>query len=358
MTGRTDHEEEDDHLAAARWVRAIEEGLGAGGEAAFHAWLAERPQRADLIAQLAALQDLAREAGRQGLVTRMAPLVSRLRVARRGPRGRAIAEVHISRRGLLTGGAIAAGVMAFAGGVLRMRSPQLSNERPPETAYETTTGEVRALALADTSRLWLDTRTRATVRLSHQRREVALDSGRIFVEVAHDPGRPFLVRGALFEARAVGTAFEATAFAGRTGVAVTEGVVRLTAENGGPAVDLAAGDAAWIALSGEVARSTAAVVGIGAWRERRMVLSDRPLDAALAELSRYFDRPLTVANKDLAARRVSLSFSIADLDASAAARILADAIGAEIADQANGSILLRQPERGSTATPSQQSSPH
>ncbi|MGH1558891.1 hypothetical protein ACRAWD_16745 [Caulobacter segnis] len=43
----------------------------------------------------------------------------------------------------------------------------------------------------------------------------------------------------------------------------------------------------------------------------------------------------------LAARRISLSFSIADLDEREAARIVADAVGADFIRQANGDILLR-----------------
>ncbi len=45
----------------ARWVLAIDAGLEPGDVEAFHAWLAERPERADLIARQAALQALARE---------------------------------------------------------------------------------------------------------------------------------------------------------------------------------------------------------------------------------------------------------------------------------------------------------
>src|SRR5262249_12588505 len=163
---------------------------------------------------------------------------------------------------------------------------------------------------ADASRLWLDTRTRITANMARERRDIQLAAGRLFVEVAHDPQRPFRVRGAAFEARAVGTAFEATVFEDRAGVAVAEGVVRLTPRAGAPAIDLAAGQGCWISSAGEVTRTSAAVLSIGAWRQRRMVLSDRRLDAALAELSRYFERPLTVADAQLAARRITLSFSI------------------------------------------------
>lgn len=311
MTARDQihHEEGDDELAAARWVLAIDEGLAPGGVELFHAWLAERPGRADLIARQAALQVLA-QSGRRG---RASP----------------------SRRSLLIGGGLAAGAAVFGGAAVILRSGRLGGGE----AYETAVGEVRAVALADTSRLWLDTRTRVVARMTRASRLLNLDAGRMFVEVAHEAARPFLVRGGKFEARAVGTAFEATAFPNRMGVAVIEGVVRFRPRDGGTALDLAAGEGAWISGAGEVQRVSAA--GVGAWRDHRMVLTDRRLDAALSELSRYFDRPLTVADPGLAARRVSLSFSIAGLDEREAARVIADVVGADLASQANGGVLLR-----------------
>jgi transmembrane sensor len=348
-----DLEKEDDDVAAARWVLAIDEGLEPGRTEAFHAWLAEHSERAELIARQAALQDLARQAGLQGLAQRTAVHSFPQRAAARSSATRANENALKSRRRFLLGGAIAASVVAIGGAILIMRPPLPGSSE----VYETATGEVRSVELADGSRLWLDTLTRISTRMTGARRDVTLEAGRLFVEVAHNPERPFLVHGTHFEARAVGTAFEATLFASRTGVAVREGVVRLTPSNGGPAVDLAAGQGAWIAGSGGVSRSTAAVPNIGAWRERRMVLSDRRLDAALAELSRYFERPLVVRDEQLAARRVSLSFSIADLGEDDAARIIAGVVGADIADRANDGILLSPAVSGGNASPALNSQP-
>ncbi|MBO9545445.1 FecR domain-containing protein [Caulobacter sp.] len=308
MSGPFYHEEEDDELVAARWVLAVDAGLEPGQTEAFHAWLAARPERADLIARQAALQSLAKSA-------------------------RTDARRPTSRRGLLIGGGVAFGAAAIGGAVVLLRPT--SSE-----IYETGVGEVRAVNLADTSRLWLDTRTRVTTQMGRANRWVSLASGRMFVEVAHDAMRPFMVRAGKFEARALGTAFEAAAFPGRTGVAVTEGVVRFTPRDGS-AFELGAGQGAWITASGEIQRVSTATPSVAAWREHRMVLSDRRLDAALAELSRYFDQPLTVVDPSLAARRVSLSFSIADLDERQAARIIADAVDADFAARADGAILLR-----------------
>jgi transmembrane sensor len=300
--------EGDENLAAARWVLAVEEGLDSEQSAAFHAWLAARPERAELIARQAALQTLAPQ----------------LKAAGVG-----------SRRRLLVGVGAAAG-MSVLGAALMVRAPW----EDESAEYTTATGEVRAFELSDASRLWLDTRTHISTRLTRAQRNVTLETGRVYVEVAHAPNRPFIVRGAHFEARAIGTAFEATMLEARAGVMVMEGVVRLSPPSAESSIDLVAGEGAWIAASGEVTRISAPPPQIAAWRERRMVLLDRRLDEALTELSRYFDRPLTVDDDVLAARRISLSFSIADMDEAGAARIIARAVGADVADRASSVILF------------------
>lgn len=304
----TEVDEEDDTLAAARWGLAIEDGLGPDEAEAFHAWLAADPARAELMAQQAALQSLVSQAHAHGVAT---------------------------RRRVLTGGMVVGGAVALGGAGLVVRAPWLDETG----AYRTTTGEVRAIQLSDTSRLWLDARTSVSTRLTRTSREVTLDAGRMFVEVAPAPMRPFIVRGAQFAARALGTAFEATVFATRTGVAVTHGVVRLK-PRAGPSLDLAAGDAAWIAGTGPVTRVSAPPPAIAAWRERRMVVADRRLDEALAELNRYFDRPLRVIDPRLAARRVSFSLSLAETDAEGAARFIAEVVDARVIHGGDAGILL------------------
>lgn len=319
-------EQENEDLAAARWILAIDAGLDSARTKAFHAWLAERPERAELIARQAMLQDIATQAASESLASRPAQPVT----SRRPPE-----RTQNSRRQFLFAGALATGAIALGAVALTVNTSLPTSIE----IYETATGELRLVELPDETRLWLDTRTSVSTSMAVDRRDVTLTAGRLFVEVAHNPQRPFTVHGAGFEARAIGTAFEATAFADRDGVAVMEGVVRLTPANGGPAMDLAAGQSAWITKSGEVTRADAR--SIGAWREHRMTISDRRLDVALMELSRYFDRPLIVADAQLAARRVTLSFSIVDLSAEDAARIIARAVSADVADQASAGILLR-----------------
>src|SRR5262249_42450027 len=132
-------EEDDDDLAAARWVLAIDEGLGAGEAEAFHAWIEARPERAELIARQAALVNLA---GRR-TIQEQAP--------------------HPRRRALLTGGiAAAAAGVALTGAALWKDAPWAGKTE----TYTTANGEIRTIDLADSSRLWIDARTHASVRLS------------------------------------------------------------------------------------------------------------------------------------------------------------------------------------------------
>ena len=310
--------DEDDELAAVRWVLAIDDGLGRHQVNEFHAWLAARPERAEVIARQVALQTLAAQLAEW-------------------PAEKPVARAPQLRRRALLAGAIAATVAAAA--FVALAPPAGAPWKARPLALATAKGEVRAADLADASRLWLDAHTLASVTITSARREIELSSGRIFVEVAADPQRPFVVRGAQFEARALGTAFEAMAFEDRAGIAVAEGTVRLTTVPAGQELDVAAGEAAWIEPSGEVTRGLGPVQA-AAWREGRMVLTDRRLDAALDELSRYFDRPLIVTDTQLAARRVSLSFSIADMDAVDAAAIIARAVGADVLDLAGRGVVL------------------
>lgn len=327
MANSRDINHDDEDLAAARWGMAVDAGLDAAQTEAFHAWLAGKPDRAELIARQAMLQDIAKQAGQQKLAGRETP-----RSVRPGN-----SNGPGTRRRFLAGGLIATGAVALGAVAFTVGMPRLPDT--PAEIYQTATGEVREIELADTSRIWLDTQTQVSVTLSSDRRDVALTAGRLFVQVAHDRQRPFTVQGAGFEARAVGTAFEAAVLDGRTGVSVTEGLVRLTPASG-PSIDLAAGECAWITPAGAISRTDTPVRSIAAWRDRRIVVSDRRLDAVLAELSRYFDRPLSVADQQLAARRVSLSFSIQDLGAADAARIIARAVGAEVADRADAGVEL------------------
>jgi transmembrane sensor len=94
--------------------------------------------------------------------------------------------------------------------------------------FETRLGEQRLVALADGSRVTLNTASSIEVRLREDRRVVELVAGEALFEVAHDAHRPFEVRVGNVVVKAVGTQFDVDRREIRTAVTVTEGRVAVT----------------------------------------------------------------------------------------------------------------------------------
>lgn len=92
--------------------------------------------------------------------------------------------------------------------------------------YATGVGERRRLALADGSRLELNSDTAVDVRFDAGERRLLLLRGEIQLSTGHDP-RPLHVYSAEGRLRPVGTRFDVRQFAGRTRVAVHEGAVQV-----------------------------------------------------------------------------------------------------------------------------------
>lgn len=83
----------------------------------------------------------------------------------------------------------AALALALAGGsalVMNLAPPFVSAGKAQALTVETATGEIRALALADGSRLTLDTQSRATVRIDRRQRLIRIDRGRARLAYTED----------------------------------------------------------------------------------------------------------------------------------------------------------------------------
>jgi transmembrane sensor len=183
--------------------------------------------------------------------------------------------------------------------------------------YATAVGEQRFVALADGSRLRLDTRSRVRVRLGARQRDIELLAGRAFFDVAHDPARPFVVAADGARIRAIGTRFDVRRDPGGVQVVLVEGRVRVDGEAAGR-------PAAWTLEAGEAVRSgrdappavrRVDAVQATSWTTGRLVFHAQPLSAAIAEVNRYSERPVVLRAPALAGRPVSGSFEIGDTPA-------------------------------------------
>jgi transmembrane sensor len=182
--------------------------------------------------------------------------------------------------------------------------------------FETAPAEQRLIHLADGSRLRLDADSRARVRLGAARRDVELLAGRAYFDVAPDPERPFVVSADGASVRALGTRFAVGREGSAIEVTLVEGKVRVEAQGGAETLTLAPGEQ--VRIAGPAATPRRARVDAQAetsWTTGRLVFRDQPLAAAVAEVNRYGEARIVLADPDLAGRRVSGVFDTGDTEA-------------------------------------------
>lgn len=192
-------------------------------------------------------------------------------------------------------------------------------------------GLPQRVALADGSQLLLDAGSAVDVHYDKAARRVILRRGRVLADVQPDTARPFTVVAGALTAQALGTVYTVARQDSATAVAVREGEVLVTAADQAGRV-LQAGQG--ITAGGDQPHPV--VIADFAWTENRLVFTDRPLGAVLADLDRYWPGVIWVRDAQLAALPVSGSYRLEDAPAVVAA--LAAATGARIS--AYGSHLL------------------
>ncbi len=182
--------------------------------------------------------------------------------------------------------------------------------------HRTATGAGQALALADGTRLQLDTASAVDIEFDSAQRLIRLRSGAIHVQTAPDPQappRPLRVATAQGMLQALGTRFTVRQEAGHTRVAVFEGAVEVRpARAPGQVVRVDAGQGA--VFSGDLAQSPVATQeSAAAWARGVLVADNMPLGELVAELARY-RTGLLRCDPQVAGLRVTGVFSLRDTD--------------------------------------------
>lgn len=180
---------------------------------------------------------------------------------------------------------------------------------PTETAYRTAVGERRSVQLDDGTRVDLDAGTQLSVRYDRGSRQLVLEQGRAFFQVAKDASRPFDVVTDAGSVRALGTQFEVSQVPGAADVALYEGRVELRAAAERPPRRLGVlvpGQQARLSAGGMQMRATRVVAGARpAWLGGNLVFNDTPLAEAVAEFNRYSADRVVLADPAVGAQRVS-----------------------------------------------------
>ncbi len=298
------------HDAAAWFARLRADDVSERERAQFKRWLADGRHRSAYERLEALWSGLGAHAGRPeiGQALRENTEASQTRSARAHGLPRRHATAWAAVAALL--------IVVLAGGWFTWRT-----QRADVQSYVTDVGERRTVILDDGSRVTMDTDTRLSAALSTKSRQLVLERGRAFFDVAEDAGRPFLVTAQGGVVRAIGTRFDVYEHDGVVEVTLVEGRVEVTPEGGrqGPDAHPTAMLAGQRLLMGkgyaipviESANTGTAV----AWLSGKLVFYDTPLPAAVAQFNRYSTSRIVINDDAVTRLHVSGVFRVDDSQA-------------------------------------------
>lgn len=178
--------------------------------------------------------------------------------------------------------------------------------------YRNGSGGPQSVALEDGSILTLDAQSAVNLRFTPQRRDIDLLKGAALFDVAHDPGRPFVVHGLGVTAMAVGTVYTVGRDDDNLWVMVKHGVVRVDTPGLGSA-EVRAGQR--VGYEGELhAVEDVDVDARLAWQRDRLIFNLTPLEDVVAALNRYRPGYIVITDSSLARLPVSGVFRIERAD--------------------------------------------
>jgi transmembrane sensor len=214
---------------------------------------------------------------------------------------------------------LAGGALVYSDGPMRLLANAISG-----------TGEMPTIELADGTTIQLNAFSAISYRFTAETRTVTLLRGQAFFQVAKDANRPFVVEANGGLTTALGTAFDVRLDPSSTEVTVTEHAVSVTPHtHAAPAVRVNEGQQAVYDRDGRVKDVRQADTHTAlAWRRGQLVVDNALLADVVTEIGRHFAGRIIISNSDLAARRVSGTFTVTDTDAALA--LLRESLGLSV----------------------------
>jgi transmembrane sensor len=205
--------------------------------------------------------------------------------------------------------------------------------------YETRIGEIRTIALADGSRLHLNSDSAAEVRFTKNGRKVRLLKGEASFDVIHDPQRAFEVEARSALVRTIGTSFNLRLRPALIELTVTQGAVTVRCGNHSPR-RVSAGNGAVLQprslvlthLDPRVIRQRTA------WRRKLVHLEGETIEQAAGEFNRYRAAPILIGDPRVSSLRIGGQFHIADSGKFLSA--LQSRLPVRVVDGEDGSVML------------------
>lgn len=286
---------------AVEWLALLQSGAASEQDIeVFKTWLSRYPSNFAAFRKIAqswedvGLAAMASELKREGVKSSSSPTLAE-----------DVAGLRVSRRRLLSAGVAACLALALGIGVWTNRPEPVT-----EFQYATKVGEIRVVSLEDGSTITLGASTSVEGRFSKRNREVELNRGRAFFDVAPDSRRPFQVAVAKSEIVVVGTAFDVEYGLDAVQVSVERGrveVVPRDSSSAGRGTSLAAGLQLRSSLSGSNGAATRFDTGSLSWRSGQLAYVDARLSDVIAEVNRYRSKKIRIADREIENLRVSFS---------------------------------------------------
>jgi transmembrane sensor len=239
-------------------------------------------------------------------------------------------------------GALAASLLlaiAFIG----LHSKPALPPQPSVDTFDTGVGGHRIVPLVDGSRIELNTATILRTMISPQRRDVWLDRGEAYFEVAHIEGSAFVVHAGPRLITVVGTQFSVRRDGDKVTVAVVTGRVRVedtTRGESSATTTVTPGDVA-IGLGSStmvISKPVAAVEDTLTWRDGRLVFHGTSLAEVADDFNRYNRQQLLISDPSVAAIRISGTFKASNVEAFV--RLLKEAYGLKVGLTADGKLKI------------------
>ena len=185
------------------------------------------------------------------------------------------------------------------------------------TTFSTQLGQVAKIELGDGTLVSLDTDSQVRVASDSRERKVLLDRGNVYLEVAHDAARPFVVQADIGRVTVLGTKFAIARESKAIKVSVLSGRVRLdpARRHQGTVSTIGAGeigetDGDYVSVKGadleDIAQSLA-------WREGKIVFDATRLADAAAQFNKYNDHKVLVTDPAAADVRIGGTFRLGNV---------------------------------------------
>ena len=159
-------------------------------------------------------------------------------------------------------------------------------------------GKRSTLTLSDGSKLWLNSGSilEFPSQFSGDKREIHLVSGEMYIEVAHDQNKPFLVQTDDFQVRVYGTKFNISKYSVfPKSVVLVEGSVGLKA-SGIKEHFITPNQQAILSDAGIFETETIDVAQLTSWKDGNLTFNKTPMNEVLQQIGRYYNLAFNFEN--------------------------------------------------------------